>query len=82
MDGEIETKKLDKASIFTETKERCQVVGVVLGGINGGELALPKDIAVDTAGNVGKFCDAGLPISFESLGKPRRLHTGPWSPRK
>lgn len=57
MDGDIETEKLDKAGIVTKAKQRRQVVGVILVGINGRELALSEDVAVDTTSNVGQFCD-------------------------
>lgn len=60
MDGDVETHELDEGLVVTEAEESRQVPGVVLVGVDGGELALAVDVAEDTTGDVGELGDPEL----------------------
>lgn len=55
MDGDVKTEELDKVALFSKAKNVCQVPGVILGSVDGGNLALTVDVAVNTTGNVGEL---------------------------
>ena len=69
VDGDVETHELNEGLVVTEAEEGGQVGGVVLVEVNGGDLALAKDIAVDATGNVRELGD---PINDVSCGHPER----------
>ena len=52
VDSDVETEELNEGRVFAEAEESGQVGGVVLIEVDGGELALAVDIAVDTTGDV------------------------------
>ena len=58
MDGDVETHQLDEAGLVAEAKEVGQVPGVVLGGVDGRELATTVGVAVDATGNVRQLRNA------------------------
>lgn len=59
VDGDVETEELNEGRVLAEAEESGQVGGVVLVKVDGGELALSVDIAVDAAGNVGELGNPG-----------------------
>ncbi len=60
VDGDVEAKKLNKGLPVAETEEIGEIVGVILGRVDGGEFATSEDIAVNTTGNVGELGDTAL----------------------
>jgi hypothetical protein len=53
MDCDVEPHQFNKGFVITEAEEGCQIVGVVLCGIDGGKFAFAEDITVNAASNVG-----------------------------
>ena len=60
MDSDVETEELNKGRVLAKAEESGQVGRVVLVEVDGGELALTKDVSVNSAGNVGEFGDPGI----------------------
>lgn len=58
MDSDVETHKLHKGLVITETEEGRKVMGVILVGVNGRELALAVKVVEDAACNVGQLGNA------------------------
>lgn len=52
VDGDVEAEKLHEGWLIREAKERCKVIGVVLGRIDCWQLARTKDVAVDASSDV------------------------------
>ena len=55
VDGQVQTHELDKVGVVGETELLGEVVGVVLVLLNGGDLAVFVDVAVDAGGDGGEF---------------------------
>lgn len=55
MDGDVESKQLNKTCVITEAEESCEVVGVILCRIDGWEFTLTENVAVNATSNVGQF---------------------------
>ena len=53
MDCDVEPHQFNKRFVIAETEEGCQIVGVVLCGIDGRKFAFAEDIAINAAGDVG-----------------------------
>lgn len=60
MDGDVKTHQLDERLVLAKPKKVGQVVRVIFGRINGRELALSVQVAVDATSNVGKLGDPVL----------------------
>jgi len=52
VDGDVEAEKVNEGWLIREAKERCKVIGVVLGRVDCWQLARTKDVAVDTPSDV------------------------------
>jgi hypothetical protein len=81
VDGDVEAEELDKGGFIGEAKERREVVGVVLGRVDCGQLARAKDVAVDASRNVGQLGDPRGRSARHST-NARAMLTGPSHPRK
>ena len=57
VNGDVETEELNESRVLAKAEESGQIGRVVLVEVNGGELALTKDVSVNSAGNVGEFGD-------------------------
>ena len=57
MDSDVESEKLNEVLLLSESKQVREIPGVILGWVNGWQLALAIDITVDTASNVRQFGD-------------------------
>jgi hypothetical protein len=57
VDGDVKTEELDELGLVLEAEKLGKVVGVILVGLNGGELAVTVNITVDTTSNVRKLSD-------------------------
>lgn len=55
MDGEVETHQVNEGIVLAEAEKVGQVVGVILGGVNGRELALAVKVVVDSASDARKL---------------------------
>jgi hypothetical protein len=63
VDGDVETEELNEGWVLAEAEESSQVGRVVLVEVDGGELALAVDIAVDTTGNVRELGNPSEKVS-------------------
>lgn len=66
VDSDVEAEELNKGMIITETKESREIVRVILGGVDGRELALTEDVTIDTASDVGKLGNASITVWLAS----------------
>lgn len=57
VDGEVETHELNEVAVAAEAKLVGQVEGVVLVLLDGSDLAVLKDVAVDLGGDSGQLGD-------------------------
>lgn len=55
MNGNVESKQLNKRLVVSETKECRKIPGIVLVSVDSREFALAVDIAIDTTSNVREF---------------------------
>ena len=55
VDGQVETHQLNEVLVSTEAKLVGQVEGVILVLLDGGDLAILEDVAVDTGSNGGQL---------------------------
>lgn len=55
MNGNVESKQLNKRLVVSETKERRKIPGVILVSVDSRKFALAVDIAIDTTSNVREF---------------------------
>jgi len=60
VDGDIEPKKLHESLVFTKAKECGKIMRVVFMRVDGGELAIAEDIAINPTCNIGKLGDAEI----------------------
>ena len=58
VDSDIQSQQLNKSSVVAESKEGRKIVRVIFRRVNVGELALSKNVTVDTASDVGEFGNA------------------------
>jgi hypothetical protein len=54
----VEPEKFDEGGVIPKAKKGGQVLGVVLGWVNGGEFAFSEDVAVDATGDIWEFGNA------------------------
>lgn len=59
VDGDVKTEEFDKVALFSKAKDVGQIPRIILGGVDGRDLALTVDVAVDTTGNVGELGNPG-----------------------
>lgn len=64
MDSDIQAHEFNKGLVIAKAKQSGKIVGVVFGWVNGRELPLTKDVAVNPSRNIGEF------------GNPRILSAG------
>lgn len=57
MNGNVKTEKLHKGLVFTKAKKVGKIVRIIFVRVDSGELAVTKNIAIDSSGDVGKFGD-------------------------
>ena len=69
VDGEVESHELDELLVLSESKEGGQVLGVIGGRVDGGELVSSVGVSVDSTSDVGELGDeihgvieGGLPV--------------------
>jgi hypothetical protein len=69
VDSDVQTHQLDELLVVAETEEGGKVGRVVLGLIDGGNLAVTVNVAEDSSGNVGQLgnevhrvIEGGLPV--------------------
>lgn len=55
MDGDVKTKEFDESRVLAKAKEVGQIPRIILGRVNGGELASTINITIDATRYVGKF---------------------------
>jgi len=57
VNGQVKTHELDEVAVVGETELLGEVVGVILVLLNGGDLAVFVNVAVDAGGDGGEFSD-------------------------
>lgn len=55
VDGQVETHQLNKVLVVTESELVSQVEGIILVLLDGGDLAILEDVAVDAGSNGGEL---------------------------
>jgi hypothetical protein len=68
VNGDIQAHEFNESLVITKAKERGKIVGVIFGGVDGRELSLTKDVAVNSSRNVGEFGDPRRSLSASSSG--------------
>ena len=63
MDGDIQAHEVNEGLIITEAKQRCKIVGVIFGRVDGRELSLTEDVTVDSSCDIGELGDPKVAIS-------------------
>lgn len=58
VDSDVQTHQLDESLVLSESEEVGQVVRVILGSVDGGQLARAVQVAVDSASDVRELGDA------------------------
>jgi hypothetical protein len=81
VDGDVEAEKLNEGRLIGEAKERCKVIGVVLGRVDCWQLARTKDVAVDASSDVWQLRDPS-DRSGRYLTSSRSTLTSPLNPRR
>jgi len=66
---DVKAEKLNKAFTVSKPKEVCKIPGIILGGINGRELALAENIAVDATSNIGELGNTMMKVNGGGKGQ-------------
>jgi len=83
MDGDIQAHEFNEGFVIAKAKQCGQIVGVIFGRVDGGELSLTKDIAINSPRNTRELGDPRRSVSAGRGGEEqiKRL-TDPWSLQK
>ena len=85
VDGDVEAHELDEVGLVGEAEQVGEVVGVVLVGLDRGELAAAVDVTVDAASNGRELGNPGGMTSARLIGRKSPLRdqrTDPSHPRR
>jgi len=78
VDGDIQAHEVNEGLVIAKAKQRGKIVGVIFGRVDGRELSLTKDVAVDSSRNIGEFGDPRSSLLVGGGdGERRKCLTGP-----
>lgn len=74
MDGDVETKKLHEGLICTEAEKRGKVMGIIFMRVDSRELAITKNIAINSSRNVRKLGNAEIEHKHRKMRQVQTTH--------